>query len=65
MEGALQFAQQNQEAHLQELLAFLTIPSVSTQPEHQSDVEKAATWLAGKMDEAGLVRRCRRLKKYT
>ena len=54
MEDALLFAQQNQESHLEELLAFLTIPSVSTQPKHRSDVKKAATWLAAKMDEAGL-----------
>jgi len=54
MEDALLFAQQNQESHLEELLAFLAIPSVSTQPKHRSDVKKAATWLAAKMDEAGL-----------
>lgn len=54
MNEALRFAQENQVNHLEELLAFLSIPSVSTQPEHQADVEKAAKWLAGKMDDAGL-----------
>lgn len=54
MNEALRFAQQNQENHLEELLAFLAIPSVSTQPEHRSDVEQAANWLAGKMGDAGL-----------
>lgn len=54
MEEALQYVQQNQDVHLEELMAFLSIPSVSTQPEHKSDVKKAATWLAGMMEEAGL-----------
>jgi acetylornithine deacetylase/succinyl-diaminopimelate desuccinylase-like protein len=54
MEEALQFAKQNQYQNLEELLVFLSIPSVSTQPKHQHDVKKAATWLAGKMEEAGL-----------
>jgi acetylornithine deacetylase/succinyl-diaminopimelate desuccinylase-like protein len=54
MEEALKLARQNEELHLQELLAFLSIPSVSTQPEHKSDVKKAAQWLAANMEDAGL-----------
>ncbi len=54
MEEALKFARQNQEKHLQELLAFLAIPSVSTRPENKADVKKAAGWLASKMEDAGL-----------
>lgn len=54
MEEVLQFARENQESNLEELLAFLAIPSVSTQPKHQPDVRQAANWLAGKMSEAGM-----------
>ena len=46
MNDALQYASQNRETHLRELIQFLSIPSVSTQPEHTSDVEDAARWLA-------------------
>lgn len=54
MEEVLQFARENQESNLEELLTFLAIPSVSTQPKHQPDVRQAANWLAGKMSEAGM-----------
>jgi acetylornithine deacetylase/succinyl-diaminopimelate desuccinylase-like protein len=54
MEKALKFAKQNRDLHLEELFAFLSIPSVSTQPEHKTDVKKAAQWLANSMKEAGL-----------
>ena len=54
MEEALKFAQQNQEKNLQELLAFLAIPSVSTKPEHKPDVKEAAEWLALEMERGGL-----------
>ncbi|MFN2249667.1 MAG: dipeptidase [Candidatus Promineifilaceae bacterium] len=54
MEEVLKFAEENKDQNLQELLTFLSIPSVSTQPEHKSDVKKAAQWLAANMEEAGL-----------
>ena len=54
MEEVFQFARENQESHLEELLAFLAIPSVSTQPKHKPDVKRAANWLAAKMGEAGM-----------
>ncbi|HYH44052.1 MAG TPA: M20/M25/M40 family metallo-hydrolase, partial [Thermoanaerobaculia bacterium] len=37
-----------------ELCEFLRIPSVSTQPEHRADLERAAEWLAGSLRSAGL-----------
>jgi acetylornithine deacetylase/succinyl-diaminopimelate desuccinylase-like protein len=40
--------------HLNELKEFLRIPSVSTQSEHKSDIEKAAHWVAEKLRAAGL-----------
>lgn len=39
---------------LEELSDWLRIPSVSTLPQHKADVERAAGWLARKMEEAGL-----------
>ncbi len=54
MEDALQFVSRNEQILLNELLAFLTIPSVSTQPKHRADVARAAEWLVEKMNEAGL-----------
>jgi len=41
---------------LQELQEFLRIPSVSTQPDHQPDVERAAAWLCEQLSAAGFPR---------
>ena len=54
MADAVYYAQEHQEAHLRELIDFLRIPSVSTQPEHNADTEAAARWLARAMGKAGL-----------
>ena len=54
MEEAFEFARQSKQTHLDELVAFLEIPSISTQPRHQVDVETAAAWLAEKMVDAGM-----------
>jgi len=54
MSDPIQYAKHHEEAHLLELVEFLRIPSVSTQPEHKSDVADAARWLAQKMEAAGL-----------
>jgi len=40
--------------HLEELLAFLRIPSISALPEHAADVRRAADWLAARLSAAGL-----------
>lgn len=54
MSDPIQYAKQHECAHLAELIEFLSIPSVSTQPRHAADVAAAAEWLAQKMDSAGL-----------
>nr|PID86823.1 MAG: peptidase M20 [Chloroflexota bacterium] len=54
MSNLLSFAKDNQDQYLQELIEFLKIPSVSTQPEHDADVAQAAKWLAASMEEAGV-----------
>lgn len=54
MSNPLQYAHENRDRFLNELMDFLRIPSVSTQPEHKKDVAAAAAWLATKMTDAGL-----------
>ena len=48
------FVAQNQERFLAELLEFLRIPSISTLPEHNGDVVKAAHFVASSLEHAGL-----------
>ncbi len=40
--------------HLDELVQWLKIPSVSSDTSHRDDVRQAAQWLADKFDQAGL-----------
>lgn len=54
MSQLITYAQNNHEAFLAELIEFLRIPSISTQPERADDVRQAATWLATAMTGAGL-----------
>ena len=54
MSKAVELAYTNEEVYLNELIDFLKIPSVSTQPKHNEDVKTAASWLADKMTTAGL-----------
>ncbi len=51
---ALEYSMEHQEQFLEELLTFLRIPSVSTQPDHKEDMVRAAEWLADAMNAAGL-----------
>ncbi len=51
LEAYLQSAQSSQ---LEDLSDWLRIPSVSTLSRHTADVERAAAWLARKMEAAGL-----------
>lgn len=45
--------QENQARLLEELQAFLRIPSVSAQPAHRGDLVRAAQWLAAQLEELG------------
>jgi acetylornithine deacetylase/succinyl-diaminopimelate desuccinylase-like protein len=49
-----EFIDSKRDAHLNELLDFLRIPSVSTKTEHKPDVERAARWVADKLRAAGI-----------
>ena len=53
---ALDYARQNQPRFLSELKDLLRIPSVSTLPQHKSDIERAAEFLAAQMRSIGLER---------
>ncbi len=50
---ALEYARANQDRFLAELNEFLSIPSISTQPEHKPDIKRAAVWLRDKLLTAG------------
>jgi acetylornithine deacetylase/succinyl-diaminopimelate desuccinylase-like protein len=49
-----EYYQANQEKHLEGLLQLLRIPSISTLPEHQPDIRRAAEFLAGEFREMGM-----------
>src|ERR1700757_4795097 len=51
---AVEYARQNQPRFLSELKDLLRIPSVSTLPQHNSDIERAADFLAAQMRAIGL-----------
>ncbi len=48
------FVRENEARLLEELKAFLRIPSISTSPEHKGDVGRAAEFVAASLREAGL-----------
>ena len=45
---------ETEDRHLQELIDFLRIPSVSALPQHAGDVEAAAAWVADRLRAAGV-----------
>jgi acetylornithine deacetylase/succinyl-diaminopimelate desuccinylase-like protein len=47
------YAQTHHDRFLEELKAFLRIPSISTQPEHKVDIEHAARWLRDELLNVG------------
>ena len=52
-EEAIEFAHQNAGSALDELKSILRIPSVSTLPDHKSDMNAAADWLIERLDRLG------------
>ncbi len=51
---AITYLNGNQKKHLLELKEFLEIPSVSTLPENEPDIKRAAGWLAAKLTGIGM-----------
>jgi acetylornithine deacetylase/succinyl-diaminopimelate desuccinylase-like protein len=51
---AIQYAHEQSQRFLDELVAFSTIQSVSTDPERAGDVQKNANWLVKRLDSLGL-----------
>ncbi|WP_420595964.1 dipeptidase [Deinococcus sp.] len=50
----LKLLDERAEASLSELVEFASIPSVSAQPIHQPDMQRAARWLSERLKRAGL-----------
>lgn len=53
-QNALEYARQNNGRFLDELKEFLAIPSISTSPENNADVQQAAEWVAGQLRSLGM-----------
>ncbi len=54
--AALQYAQENNPRFLAEFKDFLIIPSISTDPEHKADIDRAAHWVAKQFEELALTK---------
>jgi acetylornithine deacetylase/succinyl-diaminopimelate desuccinylase-like protein len=54
MDSALSFAHQNADRFLTELREILTVPSISTDPDHKADMLQAAEWMAAQLRSVGM-----------
>jgi acetylornithine deacetylase/succinyl-diaminopimelate desuccinylase-like protein len=54
MDKIIDFINVNRERYLEELKAFLAIPSISALPEHAGDVQRCAEWCRDEMQRIGL-----------
>jgi len=48
------YLQENSVQFLEQLFEFLRIPSISSQPEHKNDVQRAAEWVSARLQQAGI-----------
>lgn len=48
------YLNEHKSRYLDELIEFLRIPSISSQPEHENDVKRAAEWVSGRLQRAGI-----------
>jgi len=51
--AVIEYVQQNNERYLSELKNYLSMPSISTLPEHKADVEQTARWLSSQLEHIG------------
>ena len=49
-----EYLEDNTSRYLEELMAFLRIPSISSLPEHAPDINRAAEWVAERLKTAGI-----------
>ena len=54
MDNVIDFINVNRERYLDELKAFLAIPSISALPQHADDVKRCANWCADEMRRIGM-----------
>ncbi len=54
MTALAEYIDSQRDTHLQEMIEFLRIPSVSTKSEHKSDIQRAAQWVANQLKAAGM-----------
>ncbi len=54
LKEALEYAHKNREHFLNDLKEILTIPSISTDPEHKQDMQRAAEWMAAQLRSIGM-----------
>ncbi|MFD1732640.1 M20/M25/M40 family metallo-hydrolase [Deinococcus malanensis] len=54
MDDVLTYLHEHYERHLEDLRAFVGIPSVSTEEQRAPDVRRAAEWVAARLGSAGL-----------
>jgi acetylornithine deacetylase/succinyl-diaminopimelate desuccinylase-like protein len=54
VDNVIDFINVNRERYLDELKAFLAIPSISALPQHAGDVKACADWCAGEMRRIGM-----------
>lgn len=54
MKNILEYIQNKQDEHLNELVDFLKIPSISSEIEHKQDVWNAANWLVDNFKQMGI-----------
>lgn len=55
-EQSIQYAHQHADAFYNELVEILRIPSISTNPENNIDIQHAAEWLADRLKQQGCTR---------
>jgi acetylornithine deacetylase/succinyl-diaminopimelate desuccinylase-like protein len=54
LSDAVEFAQKNRDHAVEELKSLIRIPSVSMLPEHRTDVQLGAEWVAGRLQSLGV-----------
>ena len=54
LKQSIEFAQENNDSFIEQYKAFLSIPSIGTDPHHQDDVRNAAEWILVETERIGL-----------